>query len=324
MAQTSSPGLRTVAAALGLAAFVVAAGARAAEPTVVTGADGGKVAIKDTSRVVAIGGAVTEIVYALKAEKRLVAVDTTSQHPPSALKTLPNVGYMRQLSAEGILSLRPTLVLAMEDSGPSSQVKLLRAAGVPLVLVPKDPTPRGVVDKFRLIGAALGQGAEAARLAAAFERDMAALSRAVKAAKRRPRVLFVLSIGRGAPLAAGGGTAAEGVIRLAGGVNAIAGYDLYKPITPEGAVRARPDVILVTRRTAQMMGGPAKILARPDLRNTPAGRAKRLVAMDGLFLLGFGPRTPAAVRELASRLHPGLALPKIETAEARRAPRPAQ
>lgn len=316
MARTSSRALR--AAALGLTALLVVAGAApAAEPTVVTGADGRTVRVEDSSRVVSVGGAVTEIVYALGAQERLVAVDTTSQYPPRALKTLPNVGYMRALSAEGILSLRPTLILAMEDAGPPAQIKLLRAAGVPLVIVPKDPTPHGVVSKFALVGKALGQSGRAARLAAAFKRDMAALAAAIEGAKARPRVIFVLSIGRGAPLAAGRETAAEGIIALAGGVNAVAGYDLYKPITPESAVEARPDVILVTRRTAQLLGGTGKILARADLRNTPAGRNKRIIAMNGLFLLGFGPRTPAAVRALAAKLHPTLALPKIETAEAR-------
>jgi len=311
----------TLAGALALAAAVLMAGpltpnADAAEATTVTGGDGRTLAINDTSRVVSIGGAITEIIYALDAEKKLVAVDTTSRYPAAALKTLPNVGYLRQLSAEGILSLRPTLVLAMSDSGPLPQIKLLRAANVPLVILAKDPTPAGVVAKIKLIGAALGRSALADQLSAAFRRDMAALSAAIDAAKRKPRVLFLLSVGRGAPLAAGGKTAADGIIRLAGGMNAVTGYDLYKPLTPEGAVTARPDVILVTHRTVGLLGGRNNILGRTEIRSTPAGRNRKLIAMDGLYLLGFGPRTPAVVRELARRLHPKLALPKIETAEA--------
>ena len=315
------PSTSAVIALLALALVLVAAPlfvSNAAEPAGIADADGKPVSrAKDTSRVVSVGGAITEIVVALGARKGLVAVDTTSRYPLALLKSLPNVGYMRALSAEGILSLKPTLVFVAEDAGPPPQIKLLRVAGVPLIRVPKDPTPSGVVRKFRIVGAALGRTGEAGRLAARFERDMDALAKTIGTVKKKPRVLFILSVGRGAPLASGLKTAADGIIRLAGGVNAIQGYDRYKPLTPEGAVTSKPDVILVTHRTVKLMGGIDKILARTELRSTPAGRSKRIVAMDGLHMLGFGPRTPSAVKTLAKALHPGLALPRIETAEAK-------
>ena len=62
-------------------------------------------------KIVTLGGDVTEIVYALGASSSLVARDSTSQWPQAA-NVLPDVGYLRQLNAEGILSMRPTLVLA--------------------------------------------------------------------------------------------------------------------------------------------------------------------------------------------------------------------
>jgi iron complex transport system substrate-binding protein len=123
-------------------------------------------------------------------------------------------------------------------------------------------------------------------------------------------VLFLLSIGDGAPLAAGLGTSAAGIIALAGGENAIDGFEGYKPLTPEAAATAAPDVLLVTTRTLEALGGPQAVLARPEIAATKAGRDGRLVALDGLLLLGFGPRTPEAIRALASALHPGLVLPQ--------------
>ena len=122
----------------------------------VTGADGKAVTVKDASRVVAVGGSITEIVYALKAQKRLVAVDTTSLHPPSALKTLPNVGYMRALSAEGVLSVDPSLILAIDGSGPPDVLDVLSKASIPLVTVPNEFSENGILDKIHFIAAVLG------------------------------------------------------------------------------------------------------------------------------------------------------------------------
>jgi iron complex transport system substrate-binding protein len=262
----------------------------------------------DTTRLVSIGGAVTEIVYALGAGDRLVAVDTTSLYPAAARK-LPNVGYMRQLSAEGVLSLRPSLVLITKDAGPPAALKQLGDAGTALQLVPDEPSAEGAAAKIRAVAEILGAGPKGARIAEALTRDLARLEQRIAPLKARPKVVFVLSIGQGAPLAAGRNTTADAMIRLAGGVNAIAGYEGYKLLSPEAAVAAAPDAILVTSHSVELLGGADAILARPELKLTPAGKAHRLIAMDGLYLLGFGPRLAFAVRDLAKALHPDLALP---------------
>lgn len=261
-----------------------------------------------TERIVSIGGAVTEIVHALGAGDRLVAVDTTSTWPP-AVKDLPDVGYMRRLSAEPILALAPTLVLAIEDAGPEAALEQLRAAGVRVVAIADDPTPAGVLDKVRAVAAALGREPAGEALAARLEAEFAALASAVETLPGRPKVLFLLSVGRGAPLVAGRDTSAAGIIALAGGDNAIDGFTDFKPLTAEAAIAAAPDVLLAPERTLSIMGGPEALLARPELAATPAGRSGRLVAMDAQLLLGFGPRTPEAIRALARVLHPGAALP---------------
>lgn len=257
-------------------------------------------------RIVAIGGSVTEIAYGLGFGAHIVATDTTSVYPP-ATADLPKVGYMRQLAAEPILALAPTIVIAEPDSGPPDVLDQLRAAGARLVLVPDAPTPQGIADKIRAIGNVLDVPEKANAFADAVTADLERAAAMVAGLPDRPRVLFLLSVGTGTPLAAGRTTAADGMIGLAGGVNAIDGYEGYKPLSPEAAVAAAPDIVLVTARTLDALGGIDGITALPSIAATPAGRAGRIVAMDALLMLGFGPRTGVAVEQLAARFHPAAA-----------------
>ena len=260
-------------------------------------------------RIVSIGGTVTEIAYALGAGDRIVAVDATSLYPQAATEK-PNVGYMRQLAAEPILALEPSLVLAVEDAGPVVVLDQLREAGVAVVTVPDEPSYPGVIDKIARIAEALGAEREGKRLTARLKADFEALSVALDGMPDRPRVLFMLSIGQGGvPMAAGRDTSAEGIIRLAGGINAVEAFEGYKPLSPEAAVAAQPDVLLITTRSLGLLGGEAGLLGLPEVAVTPAGQASRILSLDGLLLLGFGPRTGEAVRWLAQQLHPNLELP---------------
>ena len=257
-------------------------------------------------RIVSVGSALTEIVYALGAEGLLVGVDTTSQYPAAA-QALPQVGYMRALSAEGVLALKPTLVVATTAAGPATTLDQLRATGVEVIVLLDLYDYDSVIAKIAAVGRVTGKQAEAEAMIARGRTDMAALTARLAQATGKPRVLFILSMGGGAPQAAGKDTAADGIIRLAGGANAIDGYAGYRPLTPEAVIASRPDVVLVTRQTAQALGGVQAVLDQPALRQTPAGRAGKVLEFDTLLLLGFGPRTPQAALELAMALHPELA-----------------
>lgn len=265
-------------------------------------------AFAEANRVVALGGVVTEILYDLHLENRIVAVDTTSLFPPEALKEKPDVGYVRALSAEGVLSAKPDLVLAIEGAGPADALTLIRQTGVKLVTVPDEPSPEGITKKIETIGALFGVQPDAARLSGSVRDGFAALE-ARRAKLGKPvRVLFVLSLQNGRSMVGGRETAADGIIRLAGGVNAAADVSGYKPMTDEAIAAAAPDVILTMRNGGH--GIPADTLfALPAYAGTPAAHAKALVAMDGLLLLGFGPRTPQAASELMHALYPGAATP---------------
>ncbi len=257
-------------------------------------------------RIVSVGSSITEIIYALGAEKLLVGVDTTSLYPAEA-RALPQVGYMRALSAEGVLSLKPSLVIATTAAGPAAAIQQLRATGIEILVLPDHYDYDSVVAKIDAVGRVTNREAEAREMIARGRNDMSKLAGLLAGTKDRPRVLFLLAMGGGAPQAAGRGTAADGIIRLGGGVNAIDGYAGYRPLTPEAVIASRADFVLVTRQTVEAMGGTQAVLDQPALRQTPAGKAGRVVQFDALLLLGFGPRTPQAATQLATVLHPGLA-----------------
>src|ERR1700678_899375 len=173
----------------------------------------------DSSRIVSIGGAVTETIYALGLEGRIVGVDTTSLSPPEALKRAPNVGYMRALSAEGILSLKPSWVIAIDGSGPPAALKLVSDTGVPLTMIHDDPSPDGVAAKIETIGKLLGAEEKAVTLANETRARFALVEHMRPQTAKLPRVLFILSLQNGRPMVGGRGTAADAIIRLAGGAN---------------------------------------------------------------------------------------------------------
>ncbi|MGQ0594963.1 MAG: heme/hemin ABC transporter substrate-binding protein [Gammaproteobacteria bacterium] len=261
---------------------------------------GAETAATEGQRIVAVGGELTEIVYALGAEARLVGVDTTSRWPAAA-RALPKVGYMRNLSAEGVLSLAPTLVLCTTHAGPPVILSQLREAGVPLLILPAEPNVAGAEAKIRGVAGALGletQGEAMVRtLRSRVERALAGIP-----AGAGPRVLFLMGLQQGALIAAGAGTSAQAMIELAGGTNALRGFSGYRPISPEALAQARPEVLLVPEHALGAMGGAEGILSRPGIEVTCAGRNRRLVFMDGLYLLGFGPRLGEAVTDLAQAL----------------------
>lgn len=258
----------------------------------------------ETQRLVAAGGVITEILYALGREDLLVGVDTTSLHPAEALKTKPNIGYVRALSAEGILSLRPTRVIAIEGAGPPDALKLVAEAGVAVERISEDTSEAGVVARIRAIGRLAGVPDRAEALANRVQQEFAALKTERDALSAKKRVLFVLSLQNGRAIVGGRGSSADAIIAEAGAVNAASAVDGFKPVTDEGIIAAAPDVVLMMAR-GNHAANPAEVFALPAFSATPAATQKALVTMDGLYLLGFGPRTPQAARDLMAAVYGG-------------------
>lgn len=259
-------------------------------------------AITDTSRLVAIGGSLTEIIFALGEEDRLVARDTTSVYPPEALG-LPDVGYMRQLSPEGVLSVDPSGIVALESSGPRETLDVLEKARVPIVLVPEGYNRDSIIEKIMTIGAILQVPEKATALAEEVEADIRSAESATADVTHRKRVLFILSLQGGRVLASGSGTAADGIIAMAGGVNAITDFEGYKQLTDEAIIEAQPDLILMMARGGHLDIAQEELFSHPAIAATPAGAKRQVVKMDGAYLLGFGPRTASAVHDLSRALY---------------------
>ena len=252
------------------------------------------------SRIVSLGGSVTEIVYALGQGDRLVARDTTSNHPPEA-NDLPDVGYIRRLSAEGVLSVDPDLILAEEGAGPPEVVAQLHQAGVPMVDVVEAPTVEAIREKILTVGKALGTEPGAKALADKVMQDLkAALETPVATEKS---VLFILSMQGGRIMASGHDTAADGMIRLVGATNAMEGFSGYKTVTGEAVIAAAPDVILMMDRSGDHAMADDDLFAHPAIATTPAGENRAVIRMDGMRLLGFSVRTPEAAQELIAALN---------------------
>lgn len=258
--------------------------------------------LPDTNRVVAIGGSITEIAFALGEQDKLVARDSTSVFPPAAFD-LPDVGYMRQLAPEGVLSVNPTGILALQGSGPKEAVDVLKKASIPYVEIVDSFDHQGILNKIRMVGAALGADEKAEQLAAEVDRKLDHVEQQTVGIKERQRVLFILSFQGGKILASGSDTAADGIIKLAGAVNAVEGFEGYKQLTDEALLIARPDVVLMMDRAGSHAVKNEELFAHPALASTPAAASKRLIKMDGAYLLGFGPRTADAVHELAKSLY---------------------
>ena len=261
----------------------------------------------DASRIAVAGGSLTEIVYLLGAQDRILAVDTTSNHPQAATAH-PSVGYVRNLSAEGLLSLSPSLILGEDDMGPPAVLDQLEQAGVATVRVAEQHDAEGILQKVACVGEVLRMTDQADARISELRTVANRLAAYGVVGHGSPRVAMVLSLRDGAPVAAGDNTSGGGFLRMAGARNVFGSIDGWKPVSTEAFAEANPEVIVIAERGARALGGAAAVAAHPSLRLTDAARKDRVVVMDGMAMLGFGPRTLEAALDFAMRLHgPGAA-----------------
>ncbi|MDZ4019944.1 heme/hemin ABC transporter substrate-binding protein [Pseudomonas sichuanensis] len=258
-------------------------------------------------RWVSAGGALSEWISALGGEQRLVGVDTTSQHPES-LKALPSIGYQRQLSAEGILSLRPDVLVGTEEMGPPPVLAQIRKAGVRVELFSSKAELAAVDENLKHLGALLGSEQQAATLASDYHRQLQGLQDKIKqaqASQKAPGVLLLVGHAGAKPLIAGLGTSGDWLLRQAGARN-LADHQGYKNFSVEALAALDPDVVVFSDRA---LAGEAALQAlikeNPALAGSRAVRDKRLLSLDPTLLVGgLGPRLPATLHELAASFYP--------------------
>lgn len=274
-------------------------------PATVRSADGHDVTVASDDRIVPLTGGLSEIVFTLGLGRQVVARDITATFPQAA--RLPLVTRAHDVSAEGVLSLRPTLVLAESTTGPAEAIAQIRKAGVPLVVLPAATSLADVGPRIDAVAAALGVPAAGDRLRARTDQRIAAVRKAVPAGTRKPRVAFLYLRGTASVYLIGGrGSGADSLIEAAGGVDAgvASGLDKdFTPITSEALVKAAPDVILVMAKGLESVGGVSGLEKVPGVAQTPAGLDRKVVAIDDGTLLNFGPRTDLVLRDLAAGIH---------------------
>jgi len=258
------------------------------------------VARAEPARLVTAGAAVTEIAVALGLAPQIVAVDTSSKHLAET-RDKPDIGYVRMLGAEGILSQEPGLVLASGEAGPPSVLEQIRAAGVDVVVVPNGYSLDNIDDKIRTIAAATGRIGDGENLIARVDADVRTLRAATTSDQgRRPGVVFLLARHGGNLMAAGSETAAHAMIEASGGRNVCADFTGYKPLSAEIFTAATPDFVIVSESVG---GDDAQLLASmPGLGIKPSGREIRVIRVDDAAFLSFGPSTPSAATEVALAL----------------------
>ena len=258
---------------------------------------------KDKSRIIVAGGSLTEIVFFLEEQKNLVAVDITSNYPAQAT-TLPSIGYVRALSTEGVLSLNPTLILGEEDMGPSLVVDQIESTGVDLRVIEENYTLQTIKNKISCIASILDiQDKSRSIIDLKLKDKINNLQRLSE--KNQPnnlKVMIILGMDGTSPTIAGLNTSGNGFIEMTGGINIMNSFDGWKPVSAESILVANPDLIIITNRGLSNFGTLDELAKHPSLSFTNAALNNNLMAIDGMSLLGFGPRTIDVANNVAKKL----------------------
>ncbi|MRI33088.1 hemin ABC transporter substrate-binding protein [Endozoicomonas sp. OPT23] len=253
---------------------------------------------KNDARIISAGNGITEIIYTLGAGEQVIAVDSTSNFPDEVNK-LPKLGYHKALSAEGILALQPDLLVGTNDMGPDTTITQLEMAGLDIASYPVKDSAENIKERITALADLLGREEQGKALWSSISADLNK-AKEIASDKKKPKVIFLLAMGNRSPSISGGETGANALINMAGGVNpAEKQFTSYKPLSTEALLAMSPDVILFSDRgrgtTVDQL-----LDIQPALKQTPAGKNRRVINLDGRLLLGgLGPRTGETVLRLA-------------------------
>jgi iron complex transport system substrate-binding protein len=255
---------------------------------------------KAQKRIITLSGALTETVDALGYGIQIVAVDVTSTYP-AYINKVPKVSKDRAISAEGIISFAPDLVLAPENAISKSLEYQLKSAKIKVVIIKQEFSAKGAPIFIKQVASALGNPAKGEQLAKQTEISINKALADVKKNPKSPKVLFLYARGTGVMMVAGKDTSMDAIIKLAGGKNAAQGFSKFKPYTTEALVNANPDIILMFDFGYKSLGGINSILKMPGVMLTNAGKNKKIVEMNGELLINFSARLGEAISELNSK-----------------------
>ena len=278
-------------------------------PSTYTGPDEVTSTIDSAARIVTLSGEFSEIVWELGLGDNLVGVDLSSDFPAAEMRLKPKVGVERRLFAEPILALDPTVVIGDIDAQPPDVIDQVRAAGVPVVILPRVVGVDAPAEKIRLVAQVLGVTAVGNDLAVLVQSQIDAALAPVAQAESQPRVAVVYIATQDQILLLGSNTVFEGLLEAIGAqdVGPTAGFEGFVPLTAEAIAAAAPDVIITARRGFDDRGGMEGFVELPGIAQTPAGAARRVLVYDDSLLLTLGPRTGQMLELIVADLHPELA-----------------
>ncbi|TLU97961.1 heme/hemin ABC transporter substrate-binding protein [Dyadobacter luticola] len=250
-------------------------------------------------RIVSANGTLSEILVGLGLEKQIVGVDITSTYPAS-LDKIPKIGHNRSIAAEGILALNPDVIIYTDQSMLApALVKQLNSSGKKLVEFKHEYSKEGAIRLIRDVGAYFNARPQAEKMVKSLEADL----KKVGAPKSPKKLLFIYARGTGTLMVSGTGTSVDKMFLLAGHKNAVQGFTDFKPLTAESLITANPDILVLFSSGLESLEGAEGLLKLPGVANTTAGKNKKIVAMDGQLLTGFGPRLGKAALELSQKVN---------------------
>jgi len=254
-------------------------------------------------RIVTLSAAITETTAALGFGANIVATDVTSEYP-AFTKSLPKVSRNRNLSVEGLMKYNPTLILAPEGDIPAAVLAQLKKAKVNVINIRQEFSIKGAEKFILAIAISLNAKKEGIELLQQMQKKLSAITTQIAGNKQAPvKVLFIYARGAGNMTVAGKGSNMDAIIHLAGGINAVKEFTHFKPYSTEALIAANPDVLLFFDFGARSLGGLASIVNMPGVKLTNAGKAKRIVEVNGPLMVNFAARLPDAIAELNTKLY---------------------
>ncbi|MDM1494510.1 ABC transporter substrate-binding protein [Myroides odoratimimus] len=244
-------------------------------------------------RIISLNGAITETLVALGEKENIIAVDVTSTYPEDIKTTAQDLGHTSKISIESIMALKPTVIYATEKDLNDDFKSQLEKTKIRLEVIKQEFTLEGTKTLIKTVAQSLNNE-NYQSLLDKIDQDLQGLP----SFENKPKVLFIYARGAATLLVAGDKTPVNNIVDLAGGQNAVTEFEDFKPLTPESLLNSNPDYILMFTTGLQSMGGIDGVLKIDGINKTNAGKNKKVIAMDGLLLSGFGPRVGQAAKEL--------------------------
>ena len=255
------------------------------------------------SKIVIAGGSITEIIYFLNEDKKIVGVDVTSNYPKKA-KDLPSIGYVRNLSTEGLLSLNPTLILGEDDMGPPNVIRQIKEIDVDLRIIPEEKNISGIINKIQCVASIIGASEKAQEMInTSLLPSIKELEKIQNYSQiRTKKVMLILSMQGTSPIVAGRGTSGDGFINMIGAQNVFDSFDGWKPVSAESIIAANPEYILLPDRDMHKNSNVNNLKTNPLFKNTIAGLKNNFISQDVMTMLGFGPRIIDSALKIAKEI----------------------